>query len=90
MTEHKTSFEDGSYIESTDGVTIISRGEAEGKQAFDAYNLIWLKNYLPFEMRTGMVMSHKQSALDVARAVSGINFRTRKQALAWLGTQIAL
>ena len=52
----------------------------------EAYNLAWLKTYLPFEIRTGMVMSHRQTALDVARAVSGINFRTRKQAMAWLDT----
>ena len=74
------TFEDGSSIEVSEHGSIT----IQGKQAMQAYNLIWLKTYLPFEMRTGMVMSHRQTALDVARAVSGINFRTRKQAMAWL------
>lgn len=74
------TFEDGSSIEVSEHGNI----SIQGRQAMQAYNLAWLKTYLPFEMRTGMVMSHRQTALDVARAVSGINFRTRKQAMAWL------
>lgn len=81
-----TTFDDGSTITTyDDGGYAIS-----GRDAMTAYNLLWLKSYLPFEMKTGMVMSRRQSALDVARAISGINFRNRKQALAWLGTVIEL
>ena len=76
------TFEDGSTIE-----TYNNGGYAvHGRQAVEAYRLVWLKTYLPFEIRTGMVMSRNASALDVARSVAGINFRNRKQAMAWLDT----
>ena len=75
-------FEDGSVIETTEsGATLITAG-----QAMHVYNLLWIKKYLPFETRTGMKASRHGSALDVARAVSGIHFSNRKQAQAWLDT----
>jgi hypothetical protein len=76
------TFSDGSVIETTkSGAIVITAG-----RAMDIYNLLWLKKYLPFETRTGMTAGRHGSALDVARAMAGINFRTRKQAQAWLDT----
>lgn len=74
-------FKDGSEITSSNGGTLITKGEA-----MDIYNLIWLKTYLPFEIRTGIMASRHATALDVARATAGIRFKNRKQALAWLDT----
>lgn len=84
MTEHITTFADGSTIETWQGGYGVSGG-----MAMFIYKLNWLRVYLPFEMRTGMVMSHKQSALDVARSLFAVNFRTRKQALAYLNEYLA-
>ena len=56
----------------------------EGEDGMFLYKLAMVHTYLKMEMRSGMRMSRKVTALEGARNISGINFKTRKQALEWV------
>lgn len=56
----------------------------EGEDGMFLYKLAMVHTYLKMEMKSGMRMSRRVSALDGARNISGIDFKTRKQALEWV------
>ena len=56
----------------------------EGKHSMYIYKLLLVHRYLKLEMETGIRASRAVSALDGARQISGINFKTRKQAMEWV------
>ena len=56
----------------------------EGEESMYIYKLLLVHRYLKLEMNSGIRASRAVSALEGARNISGINFKTRKQALEWV------